>query len=46
VRGAEFPPGWTIADYHLEPRSVGSAEIAYELWVVPLIEDGVAQLGS
>jgi len=46
VRGTEYPPGWTIADFLLERREIDGVEIAYELWVVPLIQDEVADLGD
>ena len=38
ARGDEFPTGWTVADYQLERRDVDGEEIAYEVWVVPLID--------
>ena len=38
ARGEEFPTGWTVADYHLERRDLDGEEIAYEVWVVPLID--------
>lgn len=39
ARGEEFPRGWTVADYQLERGEVEAEEYAYELWVVPLIDD-------
>lgn len=39
ARGEEYPTGWTVADYQLEQGDWDGVEYAYEVWVVPLIDD-------
>ena len=46
MRGGEYPPGWTIADFNLVRGDWQGVEYAYELWVVPLIEGEVAHPGG
>jgi hypothetical protein len=38
ARGEEFPPGWTVADFHLVRGDWNGEEFAYEVWVVPLLD--------
>ena len=45
ARGEEFPPGCIVADYHLAIGEHQGEPIAYEVWVVPLIDVGDAKLG-
>ena len=46
VRGAEYPPGWTIADFNLVRGDWAGEEHASEVWVVPLVRDSVAERGA
>jgi hypothetical protein len=38
ARGEEFPAGWTVADYNLAIGDHDGEVIAYEVWVVPLLD--------
>ena len=38
ARGEEFPCGWTVADYNLAIGEFEGEAIAYEVWVVPLLD--------
>ena len=45
ARGEEFPPGWTVADYNLAIGDFEGETIAYEVWVVPLLDPEVPPQG-
>ncbi len=38
ARGEEFPEGWTVADYNLAVGEHDGQRVAYEVWVVPLLD--------